>query len=341
MSNEINGHLDRLKESFLCAAARGGRLEECASLLAMGAEVECSEGEEDTPLLAAIRNGHKDVAALLLAHGANPLQRDLEGNSVMHLAAANSDEGVASLLSPNAASLSLSTNDDGMTAIDVAVQRGFNAFAEHLHNLLYGAEEGKDDLPAALSIEEEDSANDESTVEDHEMTRTTLLDEDAGEYGREEDECSEEEELEVADTDDREDPDAVMNQLRHMTQLARSQSIELYQAKYALSEVMHERGEQEDETAALQNELAMGEDDVLAKMSLTELVALEEQVKCSLEKITKGEGTDLEQSGGRAGSVLLMNCRHLCVCAECGHLDILVQCPLCREPITERINVFA
>ena len=39
-------------------------------------------------------------------------------------------------------------------------------------------------------------------------------------------------------------------------------------------------------------------------------------------------------------SVLFMDCRHLCVCMDCGHLDVLVRCPLCRQIIRERIDVF-
>ena len=101
-NNEINQQIDRLKESFLCAAARGGRLEECASLLEFGADIEWREnGDEDNALLAAVRTGQKDVASLLLAHGAHPAIRDHEGNTVMHLAAEIGDEGLASLFAPN------------------------------------------------------------------------------------------------------------------------------------------------------------------------------------------------------------------------------------------------
>jgi ankyrin repeat protein len=69
-NNGISHHIDRLKESFLCCAAAGGRIQECASLLEFGADVEWREHEsDDNPLLAAVRNGQKDVASLLLAHG--------------------------------------------------------------------------------------------------------------------------------------------------------------------------------------------------------------------------------------------------------------------------------
>lgn len=371
--HEINHHIDRLKESFLCAAARGGRIQECASLLEFGAEIEWHENNEDTPLLAAVRNGHQDCAALLLAHGASPDHRDRDGNTVIHLAAARGDESMASLFSPNAYELSLSTNNDGMTAIDVAVERGSNSFAEHLNNLLYEVDEEKDDPSAsgiyanALSIEEtsvveaiDDSENDlDDEYESNEASFSILTDvneiqhtstsitideeispysianpiEIAGEYGS------------IVNTDCT-DPDALMKQLRHMTQLAHKQSRDLYQTKYALSELMQEHN-------TLKNELAIfrGEDDSnLTQKSLAELNSLEEQIRCSLDRVVKAKevaSSNLEDERvcvicrEKPKSVLLMNCRHLCVCNECGHLDVLVQCPLCRQTITERINVFA
>ncbi len=113
--NEITLHIERFKESFLCAAARGGRIEECASLISLGANVDWRENNEDNPLLAAVRNSEQHVAALLLAHGASPEMRDRDGNTVIHLAAVNGDKGMASLFSPNASELSLSVNNDGMT----------------------------------------------------------------------------------------------------------------------------------------------------------------------------------------------------------------------------------
>ncbi len=115
--------IDRFKESFLCAAARGGRIEECASLLNFGANIEWRENKGDNPLLAAVRNGMNDVAALLLAHGANPGILDQDGNTVMHLAALIGDESMASLFSPNASALSIRTNNDGMTGIYYVMPR--------------------------------------------------------------------------------------------------------------------------------------------------------------------------------------------------------------------------
>ena len=39
-------------------------------------------------------------------------------------------------------------------------------------------------------------------------------------------------------------------------------------------------------------------------------------------------------------SVVLLPCRHVCLCKECAYNDSLVDCPLCRERIRDRIAVF-
>ncbi|KAL7551256.1 hypothetical protein ACHAWF_014452 [Thalassiosira exigua] len=389
--NEINHHIERLKESFLCAAARGGRIQECASLLDLGAEIEWHEYNEDTPLLAAVRNGHREVAALLMAYGANPSVRDRDGCSVMHIAASTGDEGMASLFSPNAPTLCLSTNNDGMTAIDIAVQKGWTIFAEHLNNLLYGTDEfseEKDDTNHYILTEESADESDNSThdvpdgnavhelqgasylvgsdvetTESHnflEMVRgsseheSTDVDIDVGIPNLDPVDnpietiargSSENESRHDIDPDDT-NPDAWANQLRRMTQLAHTQSRDLYRMKYALNEIIQERD-------SLKNELALyrGDNDTLfAQKSLPELTSLEEQVKRSLDRIR--EAKELATNNLEEGrvcvicrenpkSVLLMSCRHLCVCRECGHLDMLVQCPLCRQTITEKIDVFS
>lgn len=40
-------------------------------------------------------------------------------------------------------------------------------------------------------------------------------------------------------------------------------------------------------------------------------------------------------------SVVLLPCRHMCVCAACSEHAQLKNCPLCREAIAHKISVFA
>jgi len=40
-------------------------------------------------------------------------------------------------------------------------------------------------------------------------------------------------------------------------------------------------------------------------------------------------------------SVVLLPCRHMCLCDVCGHMDRIDTCPLCRVKITNKLSVFS
>ena len=256
-------------------------------------------------------------------------------------------------------------------AIDIAVERGFNSFAEHLNNLVYEAdddqnnsEEEQDDQLLASGLRMNDNAPSIGNVvsDDTDDPEPSLADyytsKEASDSTRTGERMARHS---IPDTTDEniagrthinpdlnpggDDPDAFMKQLGYMTLLAHAKSTELYQSKYALSELIQERD-------SLKTELAMfrGEDNTdLAQKSVAELISLEEQVKRSLDRIIKAKdvaSSNLDDARKcvicreKPKSVLFMDCRHLCVCTDCGHLHVLVHCPLCREIIREKINVF-
>ena len=149
--------LDRLKERFLLAAAKGGRLEEVLSLLELGADSEnClfGDGEQggqdeegieeegnDTPLIAAARAGHAEIVSVLLANGANPNAKLERGDCyALHAAAEQGHVEVYCLLVAHGA-LEQLENDEGLTARQVAQRNGY------LRRILRGLRkaEGKDD----------------------------------------------------------------------------------------------------------------------------------------------------------------------------------------------------
>jgi len=39
-------------------------------------------------------------------------------------------------------------------------------------------------------------------------------------------------------------------------------------------------------------------------------------------------------------SVLLMPCRHMCLCAECSRNNAMTKCPLCRKAIEQKVDVY-
>ena len=82
-----NSQLERFKVSFLTAAARGGRIDEVASLIDLAAGGEDSLEILIKPLQEAIRGQHSEVVSLLFANGADPRCRDDEVNNSLHLVA--------------------------------------------------------------------------------------------------------------------------------------------------------------------------------------------------------------------------------------------------------------
>ena len=40
-------------------------------------------------------------------------------------------------------------------------------------------------------------------------------------------------------------------------------------------------------------------------------------------------------------AVVLMPCRHMCLCETCGHMEKITVCPMCRKQISQRISVFS
>lgn len=65
--------------SFLHLAAREGDLELIRRLVELGAEVNCSNGMEETPLHWAVYNGRREAVELLYDLGADPSMRESDG----------------------------------------------------------------------------------------------------------------------------------------------------------------------------------------------------------------------------------------------------------------------
>mmetsp|Transcript_8910 Transcript_8910/g.11803 ORF Transcript_8910/g.11803 Transcript_8910/m.11803 type:complete len:492 (+) Transcript_8910:106-1581(+) len=132
---DLLGHIDRLKESFLWAAAKGGRTEECQSLIQLGADVNWVSPEGDTALLAAVRNGHSDVTSFLLAHGSN-INYSMQGTgeSALHVACKRGQQELAQMLVEAGASLSRE-DGRGQTPLVVAQTHGHQALAHRLQTL--------------------------------------------------------------------------------------------------------------------------------------------------------------------------------------------------------------
>lgn len=340
MSQNISAHIALLKESFLLAAASGGRLLECQSLLELGADVNyCDETNEDTPLIAAVRNGNRPVVSLLLAHGADPTRSDRDNNTVLHIVAEMGDEALATLFCPNASTLCSTTNNDGKTPFDIAVERGLNSFAEHLHHLCANDDEEADNDTYHSS---QSSSSSEATPQ----ISSLAFDDDSYEVESSHASAS----VEINDSnvgEDSFDIAAIGDLPFHGDEndSTRQLQVQLYEAKYALSAVMKERDDLKAELSKIQP-FCNGDDSFFAQKTLQELQVFERQVKHILEKIENAKQYLEEEKlcvicRESPKEVLFMPCRHLCVCKDCGHREELERCPLCREVIAERISVFS
>ena len=106
--------LDRMKESFLLAAAQGGNLQDCDSLIELGADVNWRGLDGgDTPLLAACRRGHAETVQFLLAHGADSNTIGSDSLSALHIVAQRNDIATLNVLLES--NVSLRTTTKGMT----------------------------------------------------------------------------------------------------------------------------------------------------------------------------------------------------------------------------------
>mmetsp|Transcript_31612 Transcript_31612/g.32195 ORF Transcript_31612/g.32195 Transcript_31612/m.32195 type:complete len:324 (-) Transcript_31612:141-1112(-) len=123
--------LDRLKESFLWAAAQGGNTQDCESLIDIGADVNWRNHEGDTPLLAACRRGHIETANVLIVHGADVNAIGDDSYTPLHIACRRGNYELLSILLESNADIFLQTLD-GETAMDIAQLKGY----EDIYNRL-------------------------------------------------------------------------------------------------------------------------------------------------------------------------------------------------------------
>ena len=111
--------LDRLKESFLFAAAQGGNSQDVQSLLDIGADIDWRGQGGDTALLAACRRGHCETMAMLSVHGSDVNVVANDGATCLHIAARRGDIASVNVLLEADCIISIK-DKEGRTAMDIA-----------------------------------------------------------------------------------------------------------------------------------------------------------------------------------------------------------------------------
>ena len=108
-----------------------------------------------------------------------------------------------------------------------------------------------------------------------------------------------------------------------------------------------------DELQATADRLC-GRPSALEGITLEECTDLERLLKFSLESLEARKATLIKEALGQQKeqrlcvvcqasekSVVLLPCRHMCLCDVCSTHEQLTHCPLCRRPIAHRISVYS
>ena len=90
------------------------------TLLQHGADLRAKDSSGMTPLHVAVFHSHESSSRLLVEYGADVNAKDMMGRTPLHLAANEGNEANCRLLLENGAGLLDRTDEEGMTAEDVA-----------------------------------------------------------------------------------------------------------------------------------------------------------------------------------------------------------------------------
>jgi len=131
-SDAFSQSLDRLKESFLWAAAQNGSNADCSSLLEIGADINWKGQDGLTSLEIACRRGHSDTVALLIVHGAEVnVANGADGMSPLHICCRRGDTQTLNILLEADANVNV-RNKDGQTGLDIAKNKGYEDICQRL-----------------------------------------------------------------------------------------------------------------------------------------------------------------------------------------------------------------
>lgn len=425
----FSSSIDRLKESFLYAAAQGGNSQDVQSLLEIGAEIDWRGQGGDTPLLAACRRGHCETMALLTAHGSNVNTLSTDGMSCLHIAARRGD--IASLNVLLDADCNIDLKDkDGKTALDIAKAKDHEDIVQRLIQYRRGISsssgagtmireivrqaqnDSKEDAKASISTpatinsprraaaapvpvgaRPNSALSNESKLADEMKELSVRSSAALGSGSPREmlDACAppktsapasaaaiskQEQILRPVGSANQSyaligsiHADATASALAKLLeaeekkrQRAEDATTQLSQENQRMAESMTIALEQiqllTSELASVQQELDLlkGSREALESsvVTLATCTELDRVLKAALENVEARKNALLRASFEQQKeqklcvicqendkSVVLLPCRHLCLCEPCSVHDDLNQCPLCRRPIAHRISVYS
>ena len=146
----------------LIDAAKNGRANEIAGLIAMGANVNHASNEGLTALIHAAYNGHTDNVNALLEHGADVNCASNNGNTALIHAAYNRHTDNVNALLEHGANVNHASNN-GNTALIHAARKEYTKLTKEL--LLYGAEVNHRNADGKTALAYANRNKDQATIE--------------------------------------------------------------------------------------------------------------------------------------------------------------------------------
>ncbi len=146
----VNEFTEQGELTLLQTAIKKGNIEITRMLIESGAETECGETLEDSPIFMAMDEGYMFLALTLDAYDADVNRRDVEGNTYLHYAAQMSDVRMIGLLMDAGADVD-ATNDMEETPLHRAAQKGNEEAVEML--LAYGADINAEDAAGQTPLD--------------------------------------------------------------------------------------------------------------------------------------------------------------------------------------------
>ena len=365
---------ERMGDRFLYAAAQTGRVEDVRSLLRMNTNPNWTQDGE-TALIAAARKGYAQVVSELLENDADPMILDGLGRNALHWACENGFEEVVKVLVQQGMEFSTARDQSGMSALDLASRSGHESIVQWLNVLHRDSKDGKIQVrrPRYRSSGKKRNVLTE-IVKSRQPARTTrdqlLRDIDERRKSRRDQQQQKKTEDVVIQTKKQE------HHAEHMTHLRRrcedlerqyndaSRLIKTLEQKekHARDQVkseIHKQWQMEEKLKASNEKIAdlskkldriQCEDSYLCDRGPTELDEIESELKTALERISKERARRLQDHMDphlcvvcmeNRKTILIMPCRHLCLCKDCSSLSNMTNCPLCRKLIENRIGVFS
>ena len=365
-------------------------IQDCESLIEIGADVNWTSADGDACIHAACRRGHADTVSILLRNGANVNAVGKDGLTPLHICAKRGDADCVSALLMEARDTGLDVTlktPDGATAMDFARSSKVKSIVDRLANA--GAREGSgvvksNEFRTAMSSPTSGKAEAKESGAGKGVSRRGIAEGKASAAGGDSKSDSPKRSYQLMGNDrgvsSGGSDSAVVNDAGSMAALRKileteqrerrsaESSVDMMRAQIDMMRDMME--ELKGEIMAMQNKVVDARADKEALTAQLEFIRggdletagrdhcdrLEKQTRDVLARIQERRVVieREEESRGKPDerrlcvvcvetekSIVLLPCRHMCLCEACSEHKAMTQCPLCRRQIINKFSVFA